>query len=52
MIDRVWERIRNLQYNMQSEESYAYWIRFFKWPQLRHPHEMAADVVRIVFIFW
>lgn len=46
LLDKVRERIRYLHYSIRTEDSYAYWIRYFvRWHGLRHPAAMGGPEV-------
>ncbi|GAB6042334.1 phage integrase N-terminal SAM-like domain-containing protein [Endothiovibrio diazotrophicus] len=46
LLQQVRERIKTLHYSYRTEQSYAYWIRFFiRFSGLRHPKEMGKEEV-------
>lgn len=48
LLDQVKERIRYLQYSLNTEKIYLYWVKFFiRWYGLRHPRDMGAQVLDI-----
>ena len=46
MLDQLRERLRYMHYSLQTEKSYAYWVRWYiRWHGVRHPKDMGGKEV-------
>jgi len=46
ILDQLRERLRYLHYSLQTEKSYAYWVRWYiRWHGIRHPKDMGGKEV-------